>query len=181
MGSFPLVSLKGTQARLVVLAIALLFPITAIGQQESGKRLSREESVNAIDALATWFECEECHPAQLIAVTRYGQIVVPSLVASLNGGLSPASRELLRRFLDARYTELTEQGENDPRLKITSSRNDFVARHLEDFDARYRIRAAQALVAIGGAEARKALEAALSKAERADVRTVIQQSLERIR
>jgi hypothetical protein len=181
MESFPEVRLKGTQASLIVLAIAAFFSITALGQPDSGKRLSRDETVNAIDALATWFECEECHPAQLIAVTRYGQIVVSSLVATLNGGLSPASRELLRRLLDARYTELAEQGEKDARFKITSDRKDFVARHLGDFDARYRIRAAQALVAIGGAEARKALEAALSKAERPDVRTVIQQSLERIK
>jgi hypothetical protein len=164
-----------------VLAIAVFFPITALGQAKSGKGLSQQETVNAIEALATWFECEECHPAQLIGVTRYGQLIAPSLVATLNGGLSAASRELLQRRLDVRYTELAEQGKKDAKLNITSSRDDFVARHLGDFDARYRIRAAQALVAIGGSEARKALEAALSEAQRADVRMVIENSLKRIK
>ena len=173
--------LHWSRAICAALAIALLFPAAAFSQPDSDKRLSRDETVNAIQALTTWFECEECHPSQLIAVTRYGQLVVPSLAATLNGGLSPASSELLRRLLDDRYSQLAEQGEKNAKLRITSRREDFVARHLGDFDARYRIRAAQALVAIGGPEARNALEAALGKAPRDDVRMVIEESLKKIK
>jgi hypothetical protein len=164
----------------IVSAFVWLLPLGVLSQPTPSKPLSVKEAINAIDALTTYFECEECHPVQLIAVTRYGDAIIPSLAATLHGGLSPASRELMRRSLAARYEQLVRQGEKDPKFKISASEKEFVARHLEDFDARYRIRAAQALAALGGPQARAALEAALSKTARADVRTVVQQSLDKI-
>jgi hypothetical protein len=165
----------------LALASAAVLPPSAFSQPAPGKGPSRQETVNAIRALATWFECDECHPAQLSAVTRFGQFVVPSLAATLNGGLSPAIRELLQRQLYERYGELVAQGEKNPKLRISAGREEFTARHLDDFDAKYRIRAAQALVAIGGPEARAALEAGLGKTERADVREVIGDLLKKIK
>lgn len=159
--------------RMVLTSAVVSLPLSVFGQP-APKPLSAKEATNAIDALTNWYECEECHPAQLIAVTGYGAAIIPSLAATLQGGLSPASRELMRRALTTRYAELVQQG------KISASEKEFVARHLEDFDARYRIRAAQALAAIGGPPARAALEAALSKKVRPDVGAVIQQSLKNL-
>jgi hypothetical protein len=173
--------LRWSPAIYLALAIALLLPAAASSQPDSDKRLNREDTVDAIRALSTWFECEECHVNQLAAVTRYGHFIVPSLAATLSGGLSPATRELLRRRLDDRYSQLTEQGKKNPKLAITARREEFVARHLDDFDAKYRIRAAQALTVIGGREARAALEAGLGKTERGDVRAVIGESLKKFK
>jgi hypothetical protein len=165
----------------VALAIALLLPPAAFSQPYRDGRFNPKDAVNAIHALRAWFECEDCQPSQLAAVTKYGQSILPSLAATLNGGLSPATRELLQRQLYERYDELVAQGEKNPKLRISAGREDFTARHLGDFDARYRIRAAQALVAIGGPEARAALEAGLGKTQRDDVRAVIGESLKKIK
>jgi hypothetical protein len=172
---------KWAQALWVLIAIAALFPKTGLSQRDSGQLLSSAETERAVQALSKWFECEDCGAGDLTAVTRYGQSVVPSLIAALNAGPSPARRERLRRSLDAGYDRRVEQARKMPTRKIASNKEEYVARYVDNFDAQYRIRAAQALAAIGGADAREALEAALGKAQRADVRTAIQQSLYAIR
>ena len=165
-------------ARIVICALAALVPLAG-WSQDSARKLNASQAVSAIDALANWYECEDCHPSELKAVTAYGATVVPSLIATLNGGLSPATRELLRRRLEERYVALS--AENASGIKIGASRDDFVARHLGDFDARYRIRATQALCAIGGKEARAALENAFSKTNRSDGRSAITDCLKTIK
>lgn len=160
------------------LAIAACFPTTGLGQTDSSQHMSRSD---AVTALITWFECDDCGQGGLKAVTRYGEAIVPSLVATLNAGPSPARRERLRRSRDAGYDELASQAGSKLSMKLASSKEEYVARYLANLDARYRIRAAQALAAIGGTNARRALETALGKAERDDVRTAIQQSLNEIR
>ena len=113
-------------------------------------------------------------------MTRFGQAIVPSLVAVLNEGPSPATRELLRRELERRYDQLAEFARKNPDAKVASTKEEFVAMYLRNFDAQHRVRAAQALGAIGGRQAR-ALEAAAGKAERDDVRTTARRSLEKMR
>lgn len=171
---------KWRRAVYLSLSIAAWFPTAALGQPDSSQ-LSRAEAVKAVETLTRWFECADCGQSGLRAVTRYGQSVVPSLIATLNAGLSPASRELLRRLVDSRYDELVDQAQKRPDMKMASSKEEFIARYLDGYDAQYRIRAAQALSAIGGTNARSALETNLGKAERADVRTAIQRSLNEIR
>jgi hypothetical protein len=143
--------------------------------------MDQAENWKAVQALTAWFECEECEEGELRAVLRYGQSVVPSLIAALNHGPSPASRELQRLGIERRYEELVRQAEQKPERKLASTKEEFVSRYMSNFDAQYRVRAAQALAAIGGRDARSALEKALPQAPRADVRTTIQQSLEKMK
>jgi hypothetical protein len=171
-----------SRAKGMIFAVAAVLPLCALAQPpDKGAALNRPETVKATQALARWFECTDCEAGQLRAVTRFGQAIVPSLAATLNGGLSPATRETTRRFYAARYEELEKQGRADPRFKMSSTKDEFVALYVDGLDARYRIRAAQALAAIGGTEARNALQMALGQAKRADVQTAIQQSLKDIR
>jgi hypothetical protein len=158
------------------LAVSAL-PATALSQQ----KLSPTESAQALEALTTWFECEECEAGELAAVTRYGQAVVPSLAAVLRGGLSPAAREHLRRELELRYDALIERSKKNPNAKPKSSKPRFVSRYLDNRDAQYRVRAAQALAAIGGEEARRALEEASRQRHRGDVQAVIRSSLQKVK
>jgi len=162
------------------LSVVLLLPMTAWGQSGT-PRLSKQNAEGAARALATWLECEECQSGELRAVTRFGEAIVPSLVAILNEGPSPATRELLRRELEGRYDKLAEFAQKNPDAKVASTKEEFVAMYLRNFDAQHRVRAVQALGAIGGKQARAALEAAAGKAERDDVRTTVRQSLEKMK
>jgi hypothetical protein len=162
----------------VCICVALLMlPTSAAGQQ----RLSPTESAQALEALTTWFECEECEAGELAAVTKYGQAVVPSLAAVLRGGLSPAAREHLRGELELRYDALVERSKKNPNARPKSSKSRFVSRYLDNRDAQYRVRAAQALAAIGGRDARRVLEEASQQRHRGDVQAVIRISLQKVK
>ena len=162
----------------ICLFIALVSPAVAWSQDgPAGPGLSRAETVRATRALVRWFECEECEEGELPAVTRYGRHVVPSLIAALQQGPSPASRELLRRELLARYEELARQSQENPEAKLASGREEFVAHYLGQLEAQYRIRAAQGLAAIKDPKVKPALQAALARATRGDVKSAIEQSL----
>jgi hypothetical protein len=118
------------------------------------------QAMSAAQALANWLECEKCEHGELEAVTRDGQANVPSLIMTLNQGPLPATRESLRRELEARYEQLVEQSKKNPNAPITATKERFVELYLGNVDAQQRVRAAQALASIGGDRARAALEAA---------------------
>jgi len=139
--------------------------------------MSPEQAEAARQALVEWFECEECEEGQLEAVAKYGERVVPSLRAALLEGASPATEELLRRDLAARYDELRRYSESHPNAKVASSKEEFVAMYVGNLHAQYRTRAAQALSRIGGPSAVRALEEGLARADRSDVRGSIEAAL----
>lgn len=161
--------------------IVAFWPATSCGQQRSANQMSAAESAQAVEAMTTWFECEECQGGELEAVRRYGQAVVPSLIAVLDQGLSPAMREQMRREFAARYDALGAQAQRNPSAKVASTKEEFTALYLGNLEAQYRVRAAQGLASIGGAQARVALERALNKQQRSDVQTAIRQSLSQLR
>lgn len=169
----------------LVLAMAAGFSTCALGQVDSARRLNQADTVKATQVLSRWYECMGCRgnesEPELKAVKRYGQPVVPSLAATLSGGLSPASRQVLHDLLAARYDQLDEQGQNNPKFRMKSTKEEFIARYLDNLDTRYRIRAAQALGAIGGSRARTGLETALAQTQNAEVRKAAQEALRQVR
>ena len=98
---------------------------------------------------------------------------MPSLIGALNQGPSPATLDALRKALAERYEQLVEQSKKNPHAPIAVIRDKFVELYGGTLDAQHRIRAAQALAAIGGEHARAALEAAASQAQRDDVRAAV--------
>jgi hypothetical protein len=56
---------------------------------------------------------------------------------------------------------------------LATSQGEYVKQYSDNLEALYRVRAAQALVAIGGEKARRALEASLAQAHRPDVTEAI--------
>ena len=165
--------------RLVCLALlmATLSPSVSCAQQRTQAPMTAAESARAAEILTMWFQCDECEAGELAAVTSFGQAVVPSLIAVLDGGLSAAAREQLRLDLGNRYDALVSHSRTNPNAKPASSKEEFVAMYLGNRDAQYRVRAAQALGAIGGDRARSALQAALGKAQRPDVHAAIRRSV----
>jgi hypothetical protein len=141
---------------------------------------SQQERASAAQALTDWLECEYCGHSELAAVTLFGQAIVPGLIAALDQGLSPAARDDLRRALEERYDRLVEQSKNNPHAPIGVTKEKFVELYLSLSDAQHRVRAAQALAAIGGERARTALEAAATQAPRDDVRAAVRESLRKL-
>jgi hypothetical protein len=155
------------------LAVAVfLSPAAGLAQPDPERKASQ--------ALAKWLE-HDCEEGDLRALIRFRQAVVPGLIAALKDGPSPASREVVGRLADASYDELIEQAQRKPERRIASGRDAYVTRDVDNLDAQYRIRAAQALAAIGGADARNALENAARQAQREDVRETIQELLKRMK
>lgn len=156
--------------------IALLLS-ACCGWAPRPRPVAPDESNRIRTSLVEWFECEECEEGQLEAVVRHGELAVPSLVATLRGGPSAASREMLRQGLEERYAQIVAYGREHPAVKPGSGKDEFVAMYLEKFDAQYRVRAAQALGAIGGVKAREALSSFLPGAKRDDVRESVVRAL----
>lgn len=166
-----------TVGQAILLAVLGLALPTAVGQAEKPDIKQTEQATRA---LATWLESDDFDPGRLEPLTRHGQRVVPSLIAALERGPSSAKREVVRRSLEADYDGLAERARSDQARRLRS-KSQFIEHYQANFDALYRIRAAQALSAIGGPSARRALEGSLEKATRDDVRTAIRQALKEIK
>jgi hypothetical protein len=134
---------------------------------------SEEEAGNPAQALANWLDCEQCEHGELDAVTRHGEGTMPGLTVALNQGPSAATRDGLGRALAERYEQLVEQSKKNRHVPIGGTRERFVEFYVGGLDAQHRIRAAEALAAIGGERARAALETAATQAQHDDVRAVI--------
>lgn len=168
---------------------ALVFATLLAGCDKSEDKESRPEqetpkvkpdvSAKARAALVEWFECEECVDNELEVVLEYQELVKPMLVSVLDQGAAPATRSLYQHQLEQRYDELVEYGERHPGSKPSLPKDEFVALYLGNLDAQYRTRAATALGSIGGKTSIKALEMALDRVDRDDVKRVIQEALEK--
>jgi HEAT repeat protein len=166
-------SVWGQSISLGLVVAVFLLPAAGLAQPAS-------ERERAAQALAKWLE-HDCEEGNLKALTRFRQAVVPGLIAALKDGASPESRDVVSRLANASYDELIEQAQRKPDRRVASGRDVYVERDVENLDAQYRVRAAQALAAIGGADARDALENALRQAQREDVRETIQELLKKMR
>lgn len=143
--------------------------------------LPPEQSTQARRTIVTYLECEECEEGELEAVMKLGQYAVPTLAATLREGPSPASRELLRRQLLDTYQKLKEYERTHPNAKVSQSEEEYVKTYAENYVALYQSRAATALGAIGGPDARKALEGASQLSLRDDVKAAIKAALDKAR
>lgn len=143
------------------------------------KTLSPEQAVQARNQIMAWLECEECSEGELEAVVKLGNIAVPTLGATLKQGPSAASREELRQHLVDTHQKLGEYARTHPEGKVSMSEDQYVKTYMDNYVALYGVRSAQALAAIGGAEANKHLQTALKYELRADVRAVVADSLKR--
>ena len=139
--------------------------------------LSPDQAAQARRIIVAWLECEECESGELEAVVRLGNTAVPTLVATLRGGPSPASRERLRRHLVSTYGRLRKEGETHREMRVAQSEEAYVKTYMDNYVALYQVRSAQALAAIGGDEARRALETASQASLRKDVADAVKESL----
>jgi HEAT repeat protein len=161
----------------VVLVLVACWPAPFRAQTSAP---SPDSAEHAMRAIAAWLEAEDFDADRLESLARLGPAVVPSLAAALRSGPSPARRELVRRALETEHGALASNARADPERRVRS-RDEFLRHYLSNFETRYRIRAAQALGAIGGPSARQALESALEAPVREELRDALRRALERIR
>lgn len=159
-------------------------PVASAVDSTPTAALAQPSALAAEDAAAemrrtivAWLECEECEDGERDAVTKLGQKIVPSLAATLRQGPSVASRERLRLHLKETYGEMSKHSGAAGGTSLEYSETDFVNTYLANYEALYRVRSAQALAAIGGDEARKALELANSGHLRPDVKRALELAL----
>lgn len=144
---------------------------------QAATELTPEQSLELRKAVVTWLECEECTDGELDRLLKYGEVAAPTLAAVLDRGPSPASVEKYRLHLEDSYRKLVEYSRTHDDVKIEQSEDEYVKQYLENYQAHYAVRAAQALSKLGGVGARRSLEAASQRKMRDDVNQVVQESL----
>jgi hypothetical protein len=164
---------------LITILLALCF--IAPECQKRDPPLTPEQATQARRSIINYFECDECEEGELEAVVKQGPAAVSSLAATLREGPSRANLETLRRQLVINYRELKEYERTHPESKVPGTEEQYVEAFTKNYIALYRVRAATALGAIGGPEAKRALEEASRKPLRDDVKAVVNSSLERIK
>ncbi|MBI5042527.1 MAG: hypothetical protein HZC10_01555 [Nitrospirae bacterium] len=151
------------------------------GLGHSQEKLTLKETAEAQHIIVNWMECEECVDGELEAVKKLGEIAVPSLSKILPEGPSKESLDLRRRHLITTYKELKKYGETHPESAIKMSEQEYVKIYMDNYIALYQIRAAEALSAIGGLAAKKALEDSLKIPLRDDVKAAVRDSIEKLK
>jgi hypothetical protein len=166
-------SAKWVGAACVGMALAALTNGTVWSQSE--------EAVRASQVLTNWLTCQKCEQGQLEAVVRNGEAIRPILMKLLLNQPSPPSREVLRRELGTRYEQLVEYSKKNPNSPLTAKMEQFVELYYGNSDVQHRVRAVQALAAIGGSGARAALQTVADEATQNDeVRAAARDALSRL-
>lgn len=130
-----------------------------------------------VDIVLSWIECEDECAAALQAVVQLGPDATPLLVQIVTEGPPAARVEAMQDHLRITYEELAAYGETHPEAALRLGEAEYLGLYLDNYAALYRIRSAQALVAIGDPQATSALQVALRSSERQDVREAILEAL----
>jgi hypothetical protein len=145
----------------------------ALTQSESQITLSPRAAAEARRTIVEWLECEECNAGELQRVVELGTVATPTLAATVREGPSEASRELVRSELGKTYDQLAAYVAEHPERELPMDREQYISTYLENYIALYQIRSAEALAAIGGDEAKRALQESENVSSRSDVRQTI--------
>jgi len=163
---------------LVLSSIAAGLSVQGGSPQPQRKAYRKQEPVR--QTILTWLECDECTEGQLEAVVKLGLLAMPRLTQALLNGPSAGTRALKRDHLIETYHKVQSYQLSQKLEPLAMSEREYVQLYLRNFTALYQTRAARALAAIGGEQARKALTTALKLRLRKDVRAAVRDSLERI-
>jgi hypothetical protein len=157
-------------------AVAIVVAFWAATACAAVQTISPQESLALRRAAISWLECEECTNGELAALVKFGEKAVPTLGAALERGPSPATQEEVRMHLEGTYRNLVEYARTHSEVKVGLTEDAYVKWYLENFQAKYAVRAAQGLAALGGPAARKYLDAATQRTWRKDVSAAILQA-----
>ena len=164
-----------------LMAVAVACVLSGCPKKPEPPPLTPEKATEVRNAVVAWLECEECTEGQLDAVVKLGEVAVPSLVASLREGPSPAGREGVQRHLMQTYKDLKAYAATHPEADVKMSEDEYVKMYMDNYVALYQTRAAEALGTIGGDAARDALNEAGKTATREDVKRTVGEALGKLK
>lgn len=114
--------------------------------------------------ILAWLECEECVDEELKGVALLGKkevAAVDSLGEDLLGGPSATRRSNVRQQIESSYEEDSVYAVSTG-SQLPETKSKYVDHYLGNYINTYRIRAARALVEIGGTRAAAILDSAAS-------------------
>src|SRR5437016_4314556 len=158
-----------TRVMLVTAWVVAQLPVMAC----RSAAMKPEQATAARETIVAWLECDECTSGELDGVVKLGTVAIPTLTSTLRQGPSEAKREQLRRHLSSTYQDVKQYAARHPTAKVVGSEAEYAQPYMDNLVALYQIRSATALGAIGGADARAALEEAARAALRDDVRAAV--------
>lgn len=165
---------------LIAILLGLSFLTTKCEKPGKPTNVTPQQAVQIRHTIINYLECEECED-QFESVVKLRELAVPSLAVTLHEGPSQVKLELLRRGLITNYRKLKEYEQTHPEVKVPGTEEQYVKTYLNNYVASYQARAAMALGAIGGLEARRALEEASRMPLRSDVQAAVKASLEKLK
>lgn len=145
----------------IIFLLALIALSCTSLDQDVKKEMTPAEATHARRVIVNWLECEECTEKELEQLKAVGTPAIPLLKSTLIYGLAPAKREAYKHHLEIAYRDLQEYAKTHPDDAIKVSREEYVDLYLNNLETHYRNRAIQGIGAIGGEEARRALEESL--------------------
>lgn len=112
--------------------------------------------------IEAWLECVECNAGELQAVVKLGPPAVARLGPSLLAGPPAAKLQSYEKYLRKMYADMKAYEKTHPKNVVPFTEDEFVKRDMVKYTNLYRVRAATALGEIGGPEAAKVLDKALT-------------------
>ena len=133
----------------------------------------------ARETVVAWLECDDCTDGELSAVVAAGSSALATLREALLNGPSRAREEEERAHLIATYERLIEYQRIEGDISLPD-RDQYIEMYIQNLVARYRIRAAIAMEAVGGSSAVETLQEVPLESLRDDVRDQMVTSLARL-
>jgi hypothetical protein len=145
--------------QLSLLGICLIVAVSSVAAfAQIPPTLTPDEATQVRRLIQTWLECSVCDyddsSPELRSVIERGGAAIEPLRTALLEGPSAGDLELLRAHLRTTYKKLKDSAITPGELPISRTQESFVEMYVDNYVASYKIRAAQALGAIGAAQAR---------------------------
>lgn len=175
MNQTPCVMRNLLVALLEISLIVIGYPIDVPAQP-----IPSPDPVEARHIIQSWLECDSCDEKELEPVIKLGGKAVGSLKTALIEGPPDGDLALLRSNLRATYQKVKKRADAAGKPSPTQTEEAFVNTYENNYVSLYRIRAATALGAIGGEQARQALDEANKQRYRKDVDRSISAALSKL-
>lgn len=160
-----------------------LILVALAGRTEQRRRETAklEEDLHIKGKVSAWLNCEECVGDEFRSVVLLGRLAVPRLGYVLLKGAPTQDVEQYKDQLDREYDKIVEYASRNPDVEMPYSKEEYRTIFTNNLIAAQQIRASKALTEIGGIEARKILEKALTLTLRQDVRSRVAIDLEKLK
>ena len=163
--------------RALVAFVLFCVPTSAQPAAQPARSAQPTAPLTTDSRVVSWLDCIECSPAELDALVKQGDAIVPALRQVLLNGPSQDRVDEKRRHLESTYRSMKQYEQKRPDRAVTLSEQQYIALYQEKFVLLNRTRAARALGAINTVESRRALVQALEAKPEPELRRNVERAL----